>query len=94
MKLRYKISGALLAVFIMALAWLGWFVSHDNDCVPAGQPGEDEASMAAIRPLITAGPMARARRPPKVAESIVVSAAWMTPVPVQITAVRSVARTL
>ena len=45
--------------------------------------------MAAIRPLITAGPMARARRPPKVAESIVVSAAWMTPVPVQITAVRT-----
>jgi NADPH:quinone reductase-like Zn-dependent oxidoreductase len=56
MKLRYKISGAVLAVFVMALAWLGWFVSHDNDCVPAAKPGEDEASMAAIRYGCFGGP--------------------------------------
>jgi NADPH:quinone reductase-like Zn-dependent oxidoreductase len=56
MKLRYKISGALLAVFVIALAWFGWFVSHDNDCVPVAKPGEDEASMAAIRHGCFGGP--------------------------------------
>ena len=76
MKLRYKISGALLAVFIMALAWLGWFVSHDNDCVPAGQPGEDEASMAAIRHGCFGGPevleLARISKPVADANEILV----------------------
>ncbi len=50
-------------------------------------------SMAAIRPLMTAGPMARALRPPKVAESIV-SPAWITPIPVKITAINNIVRTL
>jgi len=76
MKLRYKISGALLAVFVMALAWLGWFVSHDNDCVPAGQPGEDEASMAAIRHGCFGGPevleLARVTKPVAAADEILV----------------------
>ena len=56
MKLRYKISGALLAVLFAGLAWFGWFVSHDNDCVPVAKPGEDEASMAAIRYGCFGGP--------------------------------------
>lgn len=56
MKLRYKISGALLAVLFATLAWFGWFVSHDNDCIPVAQPGEGEASMSAIRHGCFGGP--------------------------------------
>ena len=67
MKLRYKLSGGLLAVLAAAVAWLTWFVSHDNDCVPIAKPGESDASMAAIRHGCFGGPevleLARVPRP-------------------------------
>ncbi len=47
------------------------------------------ASIAEIRPLITAGPIERARSPPKVAESISTSAAPAIPNPAPISATTS-----
>jgi NADPH:quinone reductase-like Zn-dependent oxidoreductase len=76
MKLRYKISATLLAVFVATLAWLGWFVSHDNDCLPVPEPAEGEASMAAIRHGCFGGPevleLARVPRPVAADDEILV----------------------
>ena len=76
MKLRYKISATLLAVFVATLAWLGWFVSHDNDCLPVPEPAEGDASMAAIRHGCFGGPevleLARVPRPVAADDEILV----------------------
>ena len=76
MKLRYKLSGGLLAVLAAAVAWLAWFVSHDNDCIPIAKAGESDASMAAIRHGCFGGPevleLARVARPDPAADEVLV----------------------
>jgi len=56
MKLRYKIMGGMGVMLALAIIALGWYISHDSDCIPALQPEPGSDTMMAIRYGCFGGP--------------------------------------
>ena len=63
MKLRYKALTGTLAVVILAVAWLGWHISHNDECLPPSPPPTGTEMINAARHHCFGGPEVLALEP-------------------------------